>query len=82
MTLSTWFEGTTDLDCDFLMVERDLGDPAAHFLAVTRAMPGITNVELTEQGPDRVALQTNEGHMTRSGIEVATDDDEATIELD
>ncbi len=80
--MSVWYEGSTDLDCDFLTVVTDLEDPAAHFLAVTRAMPGITTVELTEQGQDRVTLETNEGTMTRSGIEVATADDQATIEFD
>jgi hypothetical protein len=45
-------------------------------------MPGITSVELMEQGQDYVKIKTNEGLMTRKNISKISESDRLVVEFD
>lgn len=68
--MSVWFEGTAEIDCTIEQVTAALQDPGEHYTSVIGLMPGITSVELTEQGPGFVTLTTNEGVLMRTGLQV------------
>ncbi len=78
----TWFEGTTHIDCDLQAVKTSVADLGAHFVGVVQSMPGMTEVELLEQGDDSVTIRTNEGVMRRRNIERSVADDEVTLRYD
>lgn len=67
--MSVWFEGESDIDCT---IERALGDLGQHFIGVVSLMPGLTTVELVEQGEGSVQIETNEGTMSRTNIVTTT----------
>ena len=66
--MSTWFEGRGEIDCGLERVARCLEDLGAHHLGVIGRMPGLSTVEVVEQGLDFVTLRTNEGAMKRTAI--------------
>lgn len=45
-------------------------------------MAGITEVSLVDQSSSGVTLETNEGTMARSGIEVSSEPHRATLDFD
>ena len=45
-------------------------------------MPGMTSVELMEQGADNVIIKTNEGIMKRTSISIVSDKSKITLEFD
>lgn len=80
--MAVWFEGVNDIACDIERVTRDLEDPGGHFVGVLGHLPGLTRVELVEQGDDVVVIRTNEGRMTRSKISRRLEEDQVLIEFD
>ncbi len=80
--MTVWFQGDVEFECDMEQVRRSLDDPGEHFVGVVRRMPGMTSVELVDQGEDAVTIRTNEGLMTRSAIRVQVEDDRAVVEYD
>ena len=80
--MSVWFEGTCDVDCEMGQVNRALENPGALFTGIVRHMPGLTSVELVEQGHDSVTIRTNEGLMKRSNISKRIEADRAVVEFD
>lgn len=77
-----WFEGKTQIDCDLQMVKTSLADLGTHFVGVVGSMPGMSEVELLEQGEDFVTIRTNEGVMRRHNIECSVGDDEIVLRFD
>lgn len=80
--MSVWFEGQSELRCDIGKVKASLSDLGRHYVGVIGLMPGLSSVELVEQGPDFVTLKTNEGLMKRTGIATRVEDDAVTVEFD
>ena len=80
--MKAWFEGTTQIDCDLQTVKTSVADFGTHFVGVVRSMPGISEVELLEQGEDFVTIRTNEGVMRRHNIECSVGDDEVILRFD
>ncbi len=80
--MSIWFEGSNDIDCTLERVVQSLGDLGAHHLGVIGRMPGLSAVEVVEQGEDFVTLRTNEGVMTRTGISKRVEPDRVVLQLD
>ena len=80
--MSVWFEGRGQVDCDLQQVKRSFDSYGEHYLGVIRLMPGLTSVELLEQGPDSVIIKTNEGLMTRTNITKRIDDESVVVEFD
>ncbi len=80
--MAVWFEGSDTLPCQVDDVARDVADLGAHFATVVARMPGLTDVELVDQGPDSVTIRTNEGTMLRTGISAGRVGDGVVLEFD
>ena len=79
---SVWFEDTTKIICNINDVESSLNNIGEHFKEVIRIMPGMTSVELIEQGSDFVTLKTNEGIMKRTNISIVSNEGKIIVDFD
>ena len=80
--MSNWFEGTGKIECDLEHIKRSLADLGAHYVGVIGLMPGLSKVELVEQGDGFVTIRTSEGVMKRTNITVRSETDMVVVELD
>jgi len=80
--VSIWFEGSREIDCDIGQVERALENPGELYVEVVGLMPGLTSVELVDQGNDSVTIRTNEGLMKRTNISKSIESDRVVVEFD
>lgn len=80
--MSVWFEGESEINCTLEQVKRAMDDLGGHYVALITLMPGLSSVELVEQGSDWVTIRTNEGLMKRTNIRVQVDDEKVKVELD
>lgn len=80
--MAIWFEGTGTIDCNIDRVKQSFEDLGEHYVAVVGHMPGMTTVELVEQGDDYVTIRTNEGLMKRANFSVDVDADRVAVEFD
>jgi hypothetical protein len=80
--MSVWFEGSARIDCSLDHVKRSFEDPGALYVGVVESMPGLSSVELLEQGDDFVTIRTNEGVMKRTNISIRIDAQRLIVELD
>ena len=80
--MSIWFEGTTEINCTLQQVKQSLENLGEHYVGVISLMPGLTSVELVEEGSDFVTLKTNEGIMKRTNIVQRVEADRVVVELD
>jgi hypothetical protein len=77
-----WFEGSLEIDCDIGQVRRALESPGELYVGVDSLMPGLTSVELVEQGNDSVTISTNEGLMKRTNISKHVEADRVVVDFD
>ena len=80
--MSKWFEGSRIIDCNIEQVKSSFENLGNHFLGIVKLMPGLTSVELIDQGQDIVIIKTNEGLMKRNKISVTIDTDSVKIKFD
>jgi hypothetical protein len=80
--MSVWFEGSNEIECNITQVKDALEDLGEYYVAVTGFMPGLTSVELVEQGSDFVAIKTNEGLMKRTNITKRIAAEQVVVEFD
>ncbi len=80
--MAVWFEGEHEIQCSIQDVRQALANPGELFAGVTRHMPGLTTVELVEQGADTVTIKTNEGLMKRSNIALHIEAGSVVVEFD
>lgn len=80
--MGVWFRGSGDINCTLEDVRRAFEDPGAVFVGVVGRIPGMTSVEIEEQGSDSVIIRTNEGLMTRSNVVQRNADERLVIEYD
>ena len=80
--MSAWFEDSNQIECSIQHVKQAFENPGEFYVDVVSHMPGMTSVELVEQGSDFVVIRTNEGLMRRSGITVRIEPESVTVELD
>ena len=80
--MSAWFEGDSEIDCDIRQLKDALEDQGEHYVGVISLMPGMTSVELVEQGTDFVTIKTNEGLMRRTNISKQIDAERVVVEFD
>ena len=80
--MRVWFEGETAIACSLGDVKSALDDIGEHFLRVVSVMPGLSSVELIEQGDGFVTIRTNEGLMKRTNITTELSDDGVVVEYD
>lgn len=82
LTGSVWFEGKNEIDCDLERVKRSFDELGGHYVGVVGLMPGLTSVELVDQGSDFVTIRTNEGLMKRTNITKRAEADRVVVEFD
>lgn len=80
--MSVWFEGSNEIDCTLEQVKDTLESHGEHYVGVISLMPGLTSVELVEQGSDSVIIRTNEGLMNRTSIQRRIEADRVVVEFD
>ena len=80
--MSVWFEGSCEINCDMEQVKRALENLGEFYAGIVRRMPGLSSVELMEQGDGSVTIRTNEGVMIRSKISQRIDADRLVVEFD
>lgn len=80
--MSIWFEGQSNIECTLEQVKDDLADLGEHYVGVISLMPGLSSVELVEQGDGFVTIRTSEGLMKRTGISRRVEADKVVVEFD
>ena len=80
--MSVWFEGSNEIECNIQQVRHAIEDYGEHFVGVISLMPGLTRVELVEQGSDFVSIRTNEGLMKRTNITKLIEAESVVVESD
>jgi len=77
-----WFKGSTIIECNIEDINNSLSDIDEHYVKLISVYPGMTSVELIEQGDDFVIIRTNEGTMKRTNISVDRSENKIQIESD
>ena len=80
--MSVWFEGSNEIECNIQQVKHALENHGEHYVGVISLMPGLTSVELVEQGSDFVTIKTNEGLMKRTNISKRIEAESVVVEFD
>ena len=80
--MSIWFEGHEDIECGMEDVGRSVADLGAHYTGIVSRMPGLTDVELVDQGPDHVTIKTSEGLMHRTNVATRIEPNAIVVECD
>ena len=80
--MSVWFEGSNEIECSIQQVKHALENQGEHYVGVISFMPGLTSVELVEQGSDFVTIKTNEGLMKRTDISKRVEAESVVVEFD
>ena len=80
--MSVWFEGSNEIAINIQRVKHDLENLGEHYVGVVSLMPGMTSVELVEQGSDFVTIKTNEGLMKRTNITKRIEVESVVVESD
>jgi len=77
-----WFEGSHEIDCSIQQVKKAFENLGMHYIELVGLMPGISTVELVDEGKDFITIKTNEGIMKRTNITKKIDVDELIVEFD
>lgn len=80
--MSIWYENNNEIDCDIQKIKESFNNWGEHYAAVISFMPGLTSVELLEQGKDFVTIRTNEGLMKRTNIFMNIENERVIVEFD
>lgn len=80
--MSIWFEGSNEIECNIQQVKQAFENYGEHYVGVVSLMPGLTSVELVEQGHDFVIIKTNEGLMKRTNISKRIEAESVVVEFD
>lgn len=80
--MSKWYEGSNIIECELKTIKLSFDDYGQHYADIIRLMPGLTSVDLVEQGNDYIIIKTNEGIMKRTNISKKDTDNSLIIEFD
>ncbi len=80
--MSIWFENFDKIECSIQKVKQSFNNYGEHYVGVISLMPGLTSVEVIEEGIDFVTIKTNEGLMRRTNISKTIDDESVIVEFD
>jgi hypothetical protein len=80
--MTVWFEGKNQIECNIEQVKQALEQHGGFYAEIIGLMPGLTSVELLEQGNDFVTLRTNEGLMQRTNISKSMEEARVLVECD
>ena len=56
-----WYQKSTRVVCNIEDISKSLSDIGKHYKELMSVYPGMTTVELIEQGKDYVTIKTSEG---------------------
>lgn len=77
-----WFEGSNTINCSIQNLGREVKNHGKFYEGVVSHMPGISYVELLEQGKDYLIIKTNEGLMKRTNIKKSIESKFIMVEFD
>ena len=77
-----WFEGSIKIDCTIKAITDSFNNIGEHYVSIVGLMPGMTIVELLDQGSDFVTIKTNEGIMKRTNISKHVETERIVLEFD
>lgn len=80
--MSVWFEDSNEIECNIQQVKQSYEDYGEHYVGVLSHYPGLTSVELVEQGSDFVTIKTNEGLTKRTNISKHIEAECVVVEFD
>ena len=80
--MDIWFDGSNNIDCDIQKVKQSFENIGEHYVTIVGLMPGLSSVELVDQGADFVTIKTNEGYMKRTNISFRITDDSVVVDFD
>jgi hypothetical protein len=80
--MSVWFEDSNEIECNIQQVKQAFENYGEHYVEVISLFPGLTSVELVEQGNDFVIIKTNEGMMKRTNISKRIEAESLIVEFD
>ena len=80
--MAIWFEGSNEIECNIQKIKQSFTNYGEHYVGVISLMPGLTSVELVEEGSDFVTIRTNEGLMKRMNISMKVDNESVVVEFD
>ncbi|NQT63991.1 MAG: hypothetical protein HQ556_13605 [Candidatus Marinimicrobia bacterium] len=80
--MDIWFDGSNNIACDIQQVKQSLENLGEHYVAIVGLMPGLSSVELVDQGSDFVTIKTNEGYMKRTNISFRMSDESLLVDFD
>lgn len=79
--MSVWFDGESEIECSIEQVTDACVDYGHHFVAIVDLLPGLTSVDLVDQGYDSVTIRTNEGLMKRTDITKTIEPESVVLEF-
>lgn len=77
-----WFHNSTMIECKMEDINNSLSNIGNHYKELISVYPGMTSVDLIDQGKDYVTIKTNEGVMERTNISINRSDNKIIVELD
>jgi len=77
-----WYKESTMIACKIEDINKSLSNIGEHYKGLISVYPGMTTVEIIEQGVDYVTIKTNEGTMKRTNISVDASEDMILVEFD
>ncbi len=80
--MTIWFEGSIEIECTMQQVKDAFDNLGKHYVGVIGFMPGLTSVELVDQGDDFVTIRTNEGLMKRTKFSKQIEAERVVVEFD
>jgi len=80
--MKNWFESDDIIHVSLEKVILSFKDLGKHYSKLVSLMPGLTSVELIDEGKDFITIKTNEGLMKRVNIVVSSNEESFNIEFD
>jgi hypothetical protein len=80
--MTVWFDGSSEIECNIQQIKTSIENLGEHYVGIVSLMPGLTSVDLVEQGSDYVIIKTNEGLMKRKYISKTIHADQVIVEFD
>lgn len=79
--MANWFEGSNEIKCGIQRFKDSFKNLGDHCVGVVKLFPGMTSVDLLDEGSDFVTIRTNEGLMKRTSISKTVNDWECNVEV-
>ena len=77
-----WFQKSTMIVCNIEDINKSLDNLGEHYKELMSVYPGMTTVDLIEQGKDFVTIKTSEGLMKRTYFSIIKSEGKTIVEFD